>query len=110
MKFILVYLAIFSGQINTMVERPIVHLQPHKNLIEIGFGGKTLQLLNAPPIVQLPPTPPESDPEGNPWIIYIKNVGPTMVTIVDRGVFSIPIRVGGSVRIYANGSAYSWKP
>jgi len=110
MKSILMCLALYTGQINTMVERPIVHLQPNRAAIEVGFGGATLQLLNAPAIVHLPPVPPERDPAGDPWVIRITNFGPKMVTIVDKGRGRIPVGVGGAVTVYSDGAAYSWRP
>jgi len=103
-------LALYSGQINTMGESPIVHLQPNRNAIEVRFCGATLQLLNAPAIVHLPTVPPERDPAGDPWVIHIKNFGPKMVTIVDKGRVSIPVAVGGAVTVYSDGAAYSWTP
>jgi hypothetical protein len=35
-------------------DKPVVHLPPHRSAIQIDFGGKLLELINAPETVFLP--------------------------------------------------------
>ncbi len=47
---------IFTHRINPSrpPEKPVVHLEPHSDAVQIGFGGKLLELINAPAIIRLP--------------------------------------------------------
>jgi hypothetical protein len=109
MKMILLYTAFIIGQVNTLQDKPVVHLEPHRDTIQIDFGGKLLQLINAPATIQLPKLPPRLDSHGNPWSIEIKNLGPVRVTVVGNGQFSLRIVVGQTVHIFSNGTSYSLK-
>jgi hypothetical protein len=108
MKSTLLFLALSAG-LSFAQEKPVVHQPPNRALIEASVGGKILELENAPPIVHLPPVPQKLDENGNPWIVDIKNAGPAAVTVVGKTQFSVKIRVGQTVHIYSNGTAYSLK-
>jgi hypothetical protein len=107
MRELLVYFALLAGQMNTMQQKPVVHLRPHGNVIENHFGGKLLELIDAPAVVQLPQVPQKLDDEGNPWCVDVKNFGPNPVTIVGKGKFSVQVNVGQTTHIYSNGDKYS---
>ena len=84
MHLLFLSLAFFVAQINNLREMPVVHLGPHSDAVQIGFGGKLLELINAPAIVRLPKTPPKLDDEGNPWAVRIKNLGPTVSRLLTQ--------------------------
>jgi hypothetical protein len=107
MRELLVYFALLAWQMNTMQQKPVVHLRPHHNLIENQFGGKLLELVDGPAVVQLPQVPPKLDDEGNPWSVDVKNFGPNPVTILGKAKFSVQVSVGQTTHIYSNGQAYS---
>jgi hypothetical protein len=65
-KALLACIAVIIGQMNTLRDRQVVHLQPHSGAIRADFGGKLLELLDAPTIIYLPTTPPKLDSQGNP--------------------------------------------
>lgn len=109
MKSLLICLALLVGQKDTLQDRPVVHLQPHRAAIDISFGGKLLELINAPSVVILPTAPPKLDSEGNPWSIDVKNLGPGAVTVTGKSQFSTKVSVGQTVHIAWNGTAYSLK-
>ena len=106
MKAFLICLALISGQMNTLQDKPVVRMQPHRSAIDIGFGGDLLELINTPAVISLPPMPPKADSEGNPWSIDVKNLGPVAVTVVGKAQFSAQINVGQTGHIYSNGTAY----
>jgi hypothetical protein len=62
-----------DGQMNTLQEQQVVHLQPHGGAIRLDFGGKLLELLNAPAVIYLPMAPPKLDSHGNPWSVDIRS-------------------------------------
>jgi hypothetical protein len=109
MKTLLICLALFIGQMNTLQDKPVVHLQAHHNSIQVEFGGKLLELVNAPTVITLPATLPKLDSQGAPWSIDIKNLGPGSVTVVGKSRFGVQISVGQTVRINSSGSEYSVK-
>ena len=106
MSRLLVLLALIVGQMNTLQEKPVVRLQPHSAAIPISFGGKQLELINAPAMISLPKSPPKQDDQGDRWLIQIKNFGPNAVSVVDAGHFNIQINVGQTVQIESNGERY----
>jgi hypothetical protein len=110
MKMLLLCSALLVGQINTLQNKPVVHLPANRDIIGFEYGGDLLQLSNSPAVMALPAVPPKVDSKGIPWSIDIKNLGPRQVTVVGKNQFSVPINIGRSVRIYSNGSAYSLKP
>jgi hypothetical protein len=107
MKALLVCIAVMIGQMNTMQKKQVVHLNPHRNTIDENFGGKLLELVNAPTVISLPETPPRLDSQGNPWCVDVKNLGPDVVTVVGKGQFTSRIMVGQTVHVFSNGTAYS---
>lgn len=109
MKTLLICCALFIGQINSLQAKPIIYLQPHRNLIQAECGGKLLELLNAPTVISLPAVPPKLDSQGVPWSVDIKNLGPVSVTVIGKGEFSVQVSAGQSVRINSNGAEYSLK-
>jgi hypothetical protein len=109
MKTSLMCLALFVGQMKTLQSKPVVHLQPHRDAITADFGGDLLELINAPGVVNLPPVPPKPDPQGSPWFVDVKNLGPSAVTVVGKAQFNVKITVGQTVHIYSNGTEYSLK-
>lgn len=96
---LLVWTAVFAGQMNTLQDKQVVHLQPHSGAIRADFGGKRLELLNAPDVVYLPMTPPRLDSQGDPWSLDIRNLGPKAVTVVSASQFSSRISVGQWVKL-----------
>jgi hypothetical protein len=109
MKALLISLAFFVGQMITMQDKPVVHLKPHKDTIEVSFAGSILELQDAPQYLHLPEYPPKPDAQGNQWAVDIKNFGPRAVTIVDKEHFSTTIHLNQTVHIYSNGTAYFLK-
>jgi hypothetical protein len=109
MKTLFMCAAVCLIQMNTLQERPVVHLQPHSHLIQSGFGGKLLELVNSPPEVDLPAAPPKLDSQGEPWLVDVKNLGPGAVVVTGEKLFRVEIGVGRTVRISSNGRAYSVK-
>jgi hypothetical protein len=109
MKAFLLGSALFLGQMNTMQEKPAVHLQPHSHAIPKEFGGKLVELIHAPAVVNLPPVPPQVDSQGNPWEIEVRNLGPDAVMVVGEHSFSVPIPVGRTLAIQTSGRGYSLK-
>jgi hypothetical protein len=107
MKSLLVCLAILFGQVNSLQDKPVVHLPPNSRAIDFAFGGKLLELINAPAQVSLPGNVPKTDAIGRPWVIDIKNLGPSAVTVVWKTDFNVPVTPGQTVHIRANGKTYS---
>jgi hypothetical protein len=106
MKAILVSLALLTGQMISMQGKPVVHLEPHSNLIEVAFAGSMLELQNAPEQLLLPKFPPKPNSEGKQWAVDVKNFGPHPVLIVDKDHFSTSVGVSQTIHIYSNGTAY----
>ena len=109
MRLLLISIALIIGQMNTLQDNPVVHLQPHSDAIQLEFGGKLLELINPPATLHLPKVPPKRDIDGNQWVIRIKDLGPNGVSIVDTSHFRVSINVGQTIQIYSNGAAYSLK-
>jgi hypothetical protein len=109
MKILGMYLALLIGQANSLQDKPMVHLRPHQDVIELNFGGKLLEVINGPTMINLPLTIPKPDAQGIPWSIDIKNMGPSIVTVIGKTPFNLPIDVGRTVHIYSNGTAYALK-
>jgi hypothetical protein len=107
MKTLLISLALFTGQMNTLQDRPVIHLRPHNSSVEDGFGGMLLELINGPATVFLPAVPPKLDSQGNPWSVDVKNLGPRVVTIIGKSQFSEPVNPGQTLHIHSNGAIYS---
>jgi hypothetical protein len=99
--------ALIAGQMITMQDRPVVHLRPNSNSISADFGGDLVELINAPPTVFLPGSPPATDAEGNPWSVDVKNMGTGRVMILAKGEFTVAVAVGQTVHIHWDGTMYS---
>ncbi len=108
MKALLISMALLTGQIMSMQDRPVVHLKPHSDLIEVGFSGSLLELQNAPESLRLPKLPPRPDGQGNQWFVDVKNFGPHPVLIGGNN-FTQQVGVGQTVHIYSNGTMYYLK-
>jgi hypothetical protein len=106
MKALLLVALVFIGQMNSLQDRPVVHLAPHRNFISIDFGGKLLELINSPAAISLPADPPRLDSKGERWSIDIRNFGPANVTVVGRPPLKISVSVGETVRIAWDGTEY----
>jgi hypothetical protein len=106
MKFFLIYLAVIAGQMNTLQDRPVVHLHPHQDFIPAEFGGDMVVLANGPAIVHLPNLPPVLDSQRRPWGVYVKNLGPGTVRIVGKSQFAVEVNVDRMVQIKSKGTEY----
>ena len=109
MKTLLICTAIIIGQMNTLQTKQVAHLPPHGDTIQTEFGGKLLELTNAPAIVYLPTIAPKLDSQGQPWSIDIENLGPGVTTVLGQGQFTVRIRVAQTVHVIWNGTSYSLK-
>ncbi len=107
MKSLLLCAAIIAGQMITLQDRPVVHLAPNRSSISGDFGGKILELINAPAMVSLPADPPRLDSKGKPWSLDIRNLGPAQVTIMGKQHFSVSVSVGRTVHVVWNGTMYA---
>jgi hypothetical protein len=107
MKSLLIYLALFAGQMNTLQSKPVVRLHPHQDNIPVEFGGDMVVLANGPAVLHLPGIPPVLDSERKPWGVEVKNLGPGVVTIVGKAQFSAQVNVDRTLQIQSNGVMYS---
>src|SRR5258708_6546382 len=107
MKSLLICLAIIFGQANSLQDKPVVRLPPNSRAIDPAYGGKLLELINAPAELSLPANVPKVDAFGHPWLVDIKNLGPSAVTVVWKAEFNVQITPGQTVHIHSNGKAYS---
>jgi len=98
---------LLAGQLNTHQSSPVVHLEPHSNFIKLDYGGKLLELINAPSVVVLPAFKPMIDSRGRPWCVDVKNLGPRSVRVVDKDRFSVMVVLGQTEHICSNGETYS---
>lgn len=110
MNIFLVFMVLYAGQMNTLQSKPVVHLQPHHAVIDAALGGKLLELIDAPTLVNLPVIPPKHDFQGDPWSLDVRNLGPGVVTVVGEPQFSTKISVNQTVHISSTGTRYlqSW--
>jgi hypothetical protein len=106
---LLLWTAILAGQTNALQGKQVVYLQPHSGAIRVDFGGKQLDLLEAPAVIYLPMAPPKLDSQGKPRSIDIRNLGPNAVTVVGASQFSSRVIVGQTIHVNSNGRAYSLK-
>ena len=104
-----ILLGFVLGQAITMQDKPVVHLQPHRDIVDQSCGGKMLVLIDAPATVQLPVAPPASDGHGNEWVLDVKNLGPTEVTLTGKVLFLVHVKVGQTVHVRANSTGYEIK-
>jgi hypothetical protein len=109
MKTLLICTAFIIGQIGTQQNRQVAHLPMQRDTIPAEFGGKLLELTNAPAIVYLPTTAPKLDSQGQPWSIDIENLGPGVTAVLGQGQFTVRIRVAQTAHVIWNGTSYSLK-
>jgi hypothetical protein len=109
MTALLANLLFLVAQMNTLQQAPVVHLNPHHPVIEVAFGGKLLEVTNAPAVIPLPDIPPKSSPQGTQWSVDVKNLGPRVIAIEGKPNFLVRIPVGQTIHIYSNGGSYSMK-
>jgi hypothetical protein len=107
MKSLLIYLALFAGQMNTLQEKPLVRLHPHQDNIPVEFGGDLVVLGNGPAVLHLPSIPPVLDSQRKPWAVEVKNLGPGVVTIIGKAQFTAQVNVDRTLEIQSNGVIYS---
>jgi len=110
MKVLIISIAFVIGQMNTLQDKPVVHLLPNSGAIQVDFGGKQLELQHPPTFIYLPMMPPQLDSQGNPWSVDIKNLGPGAVTVVGKDQFSARIAVSQTIHVFSNGTSYSLHP
>jgi hypothetical protein len=107
MRILILLLALSAGQMNTLQDKPVVHLRPRQDSIPVEFGGDLLVLLNGPSVVHLPNLPPALDSQRRPWSVYVENLGPGTVTIVGGSVFDVAVSLNQTIRINSNGREYT---
>jgi hypothetical protein len=108
-KALLLCSALFLGQINTLLDKPVAHLPPNRNTIGPEYGGDLLELNSSPAVMFLPAVPPKIDSKGRPWSIDVKNLGPHAVTVAGSNQFSALVNVGRTIHIVSNATEYSVK-
>ena len=109
MRSVIFGIALLSGQLITSQEKPVVHLASKAVVIPAVFGGKLLELINAPAVIRLPLQPAKTDMSGNPWLVEVKNLGPRPVSIRDDKTFKIEVIEGQTVKIGWDGQRFSEK-
>jgi hypothetical protein len=97
--------SLIIGQMNTLQDKQVVHLQPHSGAIRLTLVGSCLNSSMRQTIIYLPMAPPKLDSQGNPWSVDIRNLGPGAVTVVGTSQFSSRIIVGQTVHVFSNGRA-----
>lgn len=107
-KMLLVMLAFFGPLISSQ-QKPIIHFPPNQARINATYGGKLVQLIDAPTEIALPQIPPKLDSQGNPWAVEIKNLGPRSVNLVSNSSFSTILHVNETVQIDSDGTTYKLK-
>jgi len=107
MRILLACLAILLGQMITSQAKPVVHLEPNQHTIRADFGGKLLELINAPATVYLPAVPPKRTSPNSSWSVDVKNLGPRVVTVTSQLHFDVHVNVGQTIHISSTGSGYS---
>jgi hypothetical protein len=100
-------MTLFAGQMNTLQDKPVVHLRAHQDFIPVEFGGDLVVFANGPTVVHLPNIPPKLDSQRMPWSVDLKNLGPGPVTIVGKAQFTVQVNVNRTVQIKSDGTAYS---
>jgi hypothetical protein len=97
----LLMLAMLIGQ--SAGAREIVHLPPGKSAILPSYGGKLVELNNAPTAVYLPSKIPPSTQAA--WDVEIRNLGPHNVTITSGAQFSTIVHPGETATVALRGSS-----
>lgn len=100
MNALLFCLLLFIGQLTS--PKDVVRLPPGKDGIPSSYGGKLVELLNAPADVSLPSRPPST---GTMWSVNIKNLGPHEVTIRNGNQMRILLQPNESAILAWRGSS-----
>lgn len=108
MRNFLVFAVLGFGQM-AIQGKQVVRLPANHSAIESEWGGKLVELVNAPANVYLPANPPRFDSEGVGWRVEVKNLGPAVVMIMGKNGFHVPDGPGQTIRISADGTRYLLK-
>lgn len=106
MKLVLLGAALFMGQ-SQVPHTSTVRLPAHVSQISMADGGKTVELLDAAPLVSLPQQPPHVSFNGVPWYVDIKNLGPGSITLQGNNGFTVHLTPNGFVHIRSVGTGYA---
>ncbi len=87
------------GQLNPV--KDVVRLPPGKATISQDYGGKLIELINAPSDLSLP----SLRPPAAHWSVEIRNLGPHEVTIRSGTQFALLLHPNESATIAAKGSS-----
>jgi hypothetical protein len=96
-------LLLFLGQL--AVSKNVVRLPPGETTISQAYGGKSVELLNAPAEVRLPALKPSEASSLTGWSVNLKNLGPRDVTIHDASRFSFVLHPNESTTVVSRGSS-----
>jgi phage baseplate assembly protein W len=97
-------LLLFIGQLDTA--REVVRLPPGQASISRDYGGKLVELINAPAEVGLPSLRPSSTQSAAKWSVEIKNLGPHDVMIRSGNQLAVLLHPNESATIASRGSGY----
>ena len=106
MKLFLFCIALFMGQSDTS-QHGVIRLPPHTSKISVSDGGKTVELLDAAPIVYLPQQPPHMSFNGLPWYVDVRNLGPGSVTLQGNNNFAVHLLPNGTVHVRTVATGYA---
>jgi hypothetical protein len=106
MKLFLLCIALFVGQ-SQISQNGVVRLPAHTSKISVSDGGKTVELLDAAPIVYLPQQPPHMSFGGVPWYVDVKNPGPGSVTLRGNNNFTVHLSPNGMVHARTVATGYA---
>jgi hypothetical protein len=106
MKPFLLCIVLFMGQTQPP-QNGVVRLPAHASKVSVSDGGKTVELLDAAPIVYLPQQPPHMSFGGVPWYVDIRNLGPGSVTLQGNSNFSVHLVPNGTVRVHTVATGYA---
>jgi hypothetical protein len=96
------YLLLFIGQVNA--SKDVVRLSPSQATIPQDYGGKLVELLNAPAEVFLPSLR-KSVELTSQWSVDIKNLGPHNVSIRNGNQLIVLLHPNESATIASRGSS-----
>ena len=98
MKLFLVCIALFIGQ-SQISQNEIIRPPAHTSKISLSDGGRTIELIDAAPIVYLPQNPPHMSFGGVPWYVDVRNLGPGTVTLRGNNNFAVHLLPNGTVHV-----------
>jgi hypothetical protein len=103
MKALMCCLVLFTGQL--IGSQEVVRLPPGTLTIPPSYGGKLVELLNAPADLGLPSLR-FSSAKSSSWRVDIKNLGPHDVTIRSGNQLAVLLHPNESTTIVSRGSSY----